>query len=194
MVGCQECYCRAGRHITCESLICSLVKRQHLLKWKTTCSVTVVFSILTMVFIYSPSVPSNERGVFIPLMMTVSSIMACRLFRDLKLGLIMGPTPEVRISKLVFRDMGTVPRWRTHHSMELNSLGIQTGISETRDVCGDGLPPHRSIDSEGNRSGIPVQVSGCAHVHSTYEAHLIRYSTMLATDDRTIAAFVNEIL
>ena len=64
--------------------------------------------------------------------------MACRLFRELKLGLIVGPTPEEGISNLVVRDMGTIPLWQTEHSIELNSLGIQTGTSKTWDVCGDG--------------------------------------------------------
>ena len=84
--------------------------------------------------------------------------MACRLFRELKLGLIVGPTPEEGISNLVVRDMGTIPPWQTEHSIELNSLGVQTGISKTPDACGDGTPSRRSIDLEDNESAIPVEV------------------------------------
>lgn len=145
-----------------------------------------------MVFIYTPSVPSNQRGVFIPLNMTVSSIMACRLFRELKLGLIVGPTPEEGISNLVVRDMGTIPPWQTEHSIELNSLGVQTGISKTPDACGDGTPSRRSSDLEDSGPTIPVEV-GNRNVHSNYEAHLTRYSTMLAIRDHIIVASVDEI-
>lgn len=36
--------------------------------------------------------------------------MACRLFRELKLGHFIDPITDREISKIVFRDIGTIPQ------------------------------------------------------------------------------------
>jgi hypothetical protein len=59
--------------------------------------------------------------------------MACQLFRELKLGLIVGPMPEGAISELLFRDIVHVQQ-QTKHSIELHRLDyvdVQTGIANT---------------------------------------------------------------
>jgi hypothetical protein len=142
LVGCQECCCRAGRCIICESLIDYLASRRCPLKRNLTTSVTIPFSISTAVYIYSPSVRSGWNAVFIPPTVTVSSVMACRLFRELKLGIIIGPMTEGAISKLVFRDMGTITLSQAECSFELHTINDMAHIS------GEGNHSHRSIDLE----------------------------------------------
>jgi hypothetical protein len=48
--------------------------------------VTIGFSICTIVFILNPVVGPHWTPLFVPLNMTVASVMACRLFRQLKLS------------------------------------------------------------------------------------------------------------
>jgi hypothetical protein len=71
---------------------------------------TIGFSILTTLFIYKPATHDlGWNAMVVPPNVTVASIMACRIFRELKLGLIEGPITEEAISKLVFRDIGSIP-------------------------------------------------------------------------------------
>jgi hypothetical protein len=100
---------------------------------------TVGFSTCTMVFIYSPSVGSEWNGVCIPVNVAVASVMACRLFRELKLGLIGGPMTEGAISRLVFNDMGHMLQQHSDHAFELHVLdGTGSGLGEIGNFWGGG--------------------------------------------------------
>lgn len=74
-----------------------------------------------MVFIYSPSVPSEWSGLLLEPTITVASIMACRLIRELKLGQSSDLMTEGAISKIVFNEMGNVPQHRSGHAFEPRS-------------------------------------------------------------------------
>ena len=88
---------------------------------KRNCSMTIGFSVCTTVFIYSPSVPSEWNGLLLEPNITVASIMACRLVRELKLGQFSDPMTEGAISQIVFIDMGNMPRQRSAHAFELRT-------------------------------------------------------------------------
>lgn len=53
----------------------------------TTISTNVVVAIMTM----APDIPEASRGLLIMPSVAIQSVMACRLFRELKLGLIVDP-------------------------------------------------------------------------------------------------------
>lgn len=59
-------------------------------------------------FIFKPAVHNGWNAMVVPPNVTIASIMACRMFRELKLGLIVGPISEGAISNLVFRDIGSI--------------------------------------------------------------------------------------
>lgn len=78
--------------------------------------------------------------MFIPPNITVASIMACRLFRELKLGLFADPMTEDMISNIVIRDMGTIPTEHSRFTFELRALddpGADTGSTSERAAWGD---------------------------------------------------------
>jgi hypothetical protein len=92
-----------------------------------------------VIFIYSPLVPSEWNGLLLGPTITVASIMACRLVRELKLGQSSDPMTERAISKIVFNEMGEmgdVPQQRSGHAFELRSdMGTRdAGDRTTRDV------------------------------------------------------------
>jgi hypothetical protein len=110
---------------------------------------TIGFSVSTTIFIYGSCVPPEWRGLCIPPNITVACTLACRLFRELKLGLIVGPMTEEAISNLVFREMVTIPLQHSQHAFELRTLddvGVETGISGERNVCGDGCHSGEDIE------------------------------------------------
>jgi len=112
--------------------------------------VTVAFNILTTIFICSPSLRLQWKGTFVPLNLTISSVMACRVFRELKLGLIIGPMSEGAISELVFRDVVRVKQ-QTEHSIELHRLdnvSVQTGIANIPRVYSDLSHSHGSLEDK----------------------------------------------
>jgi hypothetical protein len=64
---------------------------------------TIGFSICTVVFILDAAIGPNWTPLFVPLNMTVASVMACRLFRQLKLSLAKDTfTDLVKLSDVVF--------------------------------------------------------------------------------------------
>jgi hypothetical protein len=79
---------------------------------------TISFNISSTIFIYTPSVPPEWNGLFIPVNVTVASVMACRLFRKLALGLFKDPVTERTISKIVIRDMGTIPQRQSGDTLD----------------------------------------------------------------------------
>jgi hypothetical protein len=60
---------------------------------------------------------------------SVASILACRLFRELKLGLLEDPMPELTVSKIVFRDIGTISQQESGDEFEytVNEDGMYIG-------------------------------------------------------------------
>jgi len=85
--------------------------------------VTIGVSMCTAIFIYSSSIPSEWNSLFITPNITVASIMACRIFRELKLGLFADPITDEAISNIVFKDMGAIPQPQSGHVFELHTLG-----------------------------------------------------------------------
>jgi hypothetical protein len=63
----------------------------------------ISFSICTAIFIYSPSVPPEWNSLFLLPNIAIARVMACRLFRELKLGLFIDRMSDRAISKIVFR-------------------------------------------------------------------------------------------
>ena len=53
---------------------------------------------------------------------TITSIMACKIFRDLSLGLFDDPMAEGEISKIVFRDMAAVAPQPSESTYELRTF------------------------------------------------------------------------
>jgi len=85
---------------------------------------TIGLSICNTVLIYSPSVPKEWHGLLMQANFTIASIMACRIFRELKLGLYAQPMTDGTISKIVFRDLGTLP---PQQSADSDDVAMDTG-------------------------------------------------------------------
>jgi len=80
--------------------------------------VLTTFAICTIVLIYGlPSSPM--RGVIIPANAAMACLMSCRLFRELKLGLLVDPSSERRLSTFVCRSITS----RSDDVIELRVLG-----------------------------------------------------------------------
>jgi len=60
---------------------------------------TIGFSMCTAIFIYSLSVPPEWHSLFITPNITVAGVMACRIFRELKLRLFADPITDGVISQ-----------------------------------------------------------------------------------------------
>jgi len=84
---------------------------------------TISFSMCTAIFIYSSSVHPEWNSLFMTPNITVASVMACRIFRELKLGLFADPITDGVISNIVFKDMGIIPQPQSGHVFELQNLG-----------------------------------------------------------------------
>jgi hypothetical protein len=54
--------------------------------------------------------------------LTVASVMACRLFRELKLGPLPRQPTVGKISEVLFRDVGIVTQQHSGHAFELDAL------------------------------------------------------------------------
>jgi hypothetical protein len=114
-----------------------------------TYSITIGFSVSTSALIYAPSVQAEWHGMLIPATVTAASVMACRLFRELKLGLFVGPVSEGAISQLVFRDMGTIPHHHNEDAFGLHTFddaSVHAGIGGKREALGDENPAEEDIE------------------------------------------------
>jgi len=89
--------------------------------------ITIGFSICNTIFIYYPSIPPEWNSLLLEPNITVASTLGCRLFRELKLGLYAEPMTERAISKIVFRDMGNIPRQPSGQGFELSTLDPEMG-------------------------------------------------------------------
>jgi hypothetical protein len=94
--------------------------------------------------------------VFIPPNIAIASIMSCRLFREVKLDILRGPPPAVvKISELLFRDVGLITQQHSGHAFELctpDNAGEDTGTSAKQDVLGDQNCSDGDIELEEGRS------------------------------------------
>jgi hypothetical protein len=77
--------------------------------------------------------------------------MACRLFRELKLDLSVNPMADGVISKIVDRDMGSIPQQQSEHAFPLYTINegdVEIGIETTRGVSGDNFYSGEEIELE----------------------------------------------
>jgi hypothetical protein len=120
---------------------------------------TIGFSICTTVFIYSHSIPSEWNGLLLEPNITVASIMACRLVRELKLGHFRDLMTEGAISKIVFNDMGDIPQQQSGHGCELgvhDNADTDTGGAGKRDTWDVENHPSREV-ALGNRGSMVLE-------------------------------------
>jgi len=100
--------------------------------------VTIGFSICAVVFVYDPSTYFRRSAVFIQPNLAVASIMACRIFRDLKLDLTASQSAESTvISKFVARDIISDPEQHDGLAFELGGIdevAIVDGISQSSEM------------------------------------------------------------
>jgi len=89
---------------------------------------TIGFSMCTSIFIYSRSLPSEWNGLFISPNITVASVMGCRIFRELKLGLFADVMTDQDLSKIVGRDMGAIQQLQSRHVFELRTQPGDAGV------------------------------------------------------------------
>jgi hypothetical protein len=99
---------------------------------------TIGFNICTTVSIYHPPTHAQWRAVFVPLNITIASVMACRIFRALKLGFIVGPMTEGAMSNLVFRDIGSVSYQPSENTVDVDNQAEDSGSGTTRNCQVDG--------------------------------------------------------
>jgi len=74
--------------------------------------------------------------------------MACRLFRELKLGLFADPMAETAISKIVGRDIGTITQHHSAHAYELRTFddtSEDTGNGDRREAEDTGNVAHGNV-------------------------------------------------
>ncbi|KIM71404.1 hypothetical protein PILCRDRAFT_755055 [Piloderma croceum F 1598] len=113
--------------------------------------ITIGFTICTTIFIYSPSVPTEWNALFVPVNATVTSIMTCRLFRELKLDLLFNPMADGVISKVVNRDIGSIPQQQSEHVFALYPIDegdVDIGTETTRGVSGNNIYSGQDIELE----------------------------------------------
>jgi len=82
---------------------------------------TIGFNVCTIVFILSPSVPLELPSLFLPVNITIASVLACRLYRELGLGLLADPIVDGVISKVIFKNTGNIHQ-QHRDTFELHSL------------------------------------------------------------------------
>ncbi|KIM86339.1 hypothetical protein PILCRDRAFT_4842 [Piloderma croceum F 1598] len=94
---------------------------------------TIGFSICTVVFIYSPAIQPEWHNLVLEFNIAISSVTACRLVRELKLGLFREANTEIVVSNVVFRDMGIVSQQESGSTSELDTrgtIGVDTGRAD----------------------------------------------------------------
>jgi hypothetical protein len=77
--------------------------------------------------------------------------MACRLFRELKLDLLLNPMADGVISKVVDRDIGSIPQQQSEHTFALypiNEGDVDINIETTRGVSGNNIYSGEDIELE----------------------------------------------
>jgi hypothetical protein len=85
-----------------------------------------------------PTYKCTCRAMFVLLDITITSVMACRIFRVLKLGFMVGPMTERAMSNLVFRDIGSISYQPSENAVEVDNQAEDSGSSTTRNCQVDG--------------------------------------------------------
>ena len=118
----------------------------------TSCSFTICFTVCLLILIYSPSVMEGMKGMFILPNITIASVMACRLVRELKLGRFDGPMTELEgaMSRLVFTDIAGVNR----HEVSFEQRGVDDADIDTR----VGERGHVLVDGSSSRSEADIEL------------------------------------
>jgi len=115
--------------------------------------ITIGFTICTTVFIRSTSIPKEWNALFVPINATVTSVTACRLFRELKLDLLVNP---MELSKIVQRDMGSNPQQQSEHAFALftvDECDEEFGIETTGGISGSNIYSGEDIELEDRGLG-----------------------------------------
>jgi hypothetical protein len=81
-----------------------------------------------VIFLSYPPIPPEWHNLILQPNITIASILACRLFRELKLGLFMDSETEGAISRIVFQDLGKISH---HQSGGTSELRTYDGAAET---------------------------------------------------------------
>jgi len=76
---------------------------------------TIGFTICNAVFIDHPRIPPEWHNLLLEPNIAIASILACRLFRELKLGLFEDPMTEGAMSNIVFQDLAKISRQQSGH-------------------------------------------------------------------------------
>jgi hypothetical protein len=129
-MGCQKFYCKVDRCIICEFLPLLQCSQSTLVNESGRYSLTIGFCICTAVFVYSPAIHPEWRSLILDFNIVISSVTACRLFRELKLGLSQQAITETIVSNVVFRDMDIVPQQESQSTFELgtrDTIGVDVG-------------------------------------------------------------------
>jgi hypothetical protein len=74
--------------------------------------------------------------------------MACRLFRELKLDLSVNLMAEGVISKIVNRDIGSIPEQQSEHAFVLSTIDERDVDETTHDVSGNNIYSGEDIELE----------------------------------------------
>jgi hypothetical protein len=82
-------------------------------------SLTIGFTICTAAFIYSPVIPPGWHNLFLEPTVAIASIMACRLFRELKLGLLAHGSTEGVFSTVVLTDVDSISQQQSGRAFEM---------------------------------------------------------------------------
>ena len=146
-VGYQKSYSRVASCIIREFSHYLVLRRVDMLN--TTCSVTIGLTLCSIIFIYTPSKRNGLTCAFIPPNIAVASVMACRLVRELKLGLFVGPTTEIEgaMSQVVFRDMAIIERRGISFELRgFDGVDKDTGAGGRRHVPAGGSSSESDIE------------------------------------------------
>ena len=74
--------------------------------------------------------------------------MACRLFRELKLDLMINPMADGAISKIIKRDMGSILQQQSDHAFALHAIDEGDEGDVDIGVSGDNIYSGEEIELE----------------------------------------------
>lgn len=91
-------------------------------------SATIGTNALTAMMTMAPNIPEASRGLLIMPSVAIQSVMACKLFRELKIGLIVDPTATITsvTSTMEFSSSAGGPAFIELEELGFNALGCTT--------------------------------------------------------------------
>jgi len=84
-------------------------------------TLTIGFTTCNAVFNLHPDIPPEWHSLFLEPNITVASLLACRLVRELKLGVFDDAIDAHAVSKIVFRDIGFISQEDSERTSELHT-------------------------------------------------------------------------